>query len=201
MLRSRCLPPSPLLVSSFKLFPLYVPVSPVPRAERYKPCPVGLVLPLGCDRPQSPSLLLLASALSGHIIPGCIFWFKKKRSLHSDMSCCPAKINTPGQPRPHTLSLLPRRAVAYLCGGRTQASTLVNTPCPRTHVEIRGRNDPERRPPKPLASPIHMYVCIMWLLLVSCCHCCCCCTAAVRVKSVQAVASTAATVLLLRLIE
>ena len=63
MLRLRCLPPSPRSAPSSKLSPLNVPVSPVSRAERCKPCPAALVLTLGCSRPLPPSLLLLASAL------------------------------------------------------------------------------------------------------------------------------------------
>ena len=57
----------------FKLSSLDVPVSPVSRAERCKPCPVALVPTLGSSRPLPPSLLLLASALSGNLIPGCLF--------------------------------------------------------------------------------------------------------------------------------
>ena len=55
---------------------LYVPVSPVSRAGRCKPRPVALVPTLRSSRPLPPSLVLLASALSGNIIPGHMFLFK-----------------------------------------------------------------------------------------------------------------------------
>ena len=51
------LSPSPRSAPSFKLSPLYVPVSPVPRAERCKPCPVALVpTTLGCSASRSQPL-------------------------------------------------------------------------------------------------------------------------------------------------
>ena len=82
MLRSRYVPPSPRSAPSSKLSQLYVPVSAVSRAERCKPCPVALIPTLGCSQPLLPSLLLLASALSGNIIPGyfevCLFVRGKK---------------------------------------------------------------------------------------------------------------------------
>ena len=85
MLCSRCLPPSPRSAPSSKLSPLYVPVSPVSRAERCKPCPVALVPTLGFSRPLTPSLLLLASALSGNIIPGYkgSAWVPAKAGTHA----------------------------------------------------------------------------------------------------------------------
>ena len=73
MLRSRCLPPSPRSAPSSKLSPLYVPMSPVSRAERCKPCPVALVPTLGCSRPLPPSLLLLASAVRKYNTGTCLF--------------------------------------------------------------------------------------------------------------------------------
>ena len=69
-------PTSPRSAPSSKLSPLYVPVSPFSRAERCKPYPLALVPTLGCSRPLPPSLLLLASALSGNMIPGYVFVFK-----------------------------------------------------------------------------------------------------------------------------
>ena len=53
----------------FKLSTPYVLARPVFRAQRCKPCPVVLVSTLGCSRCLPPSPLLLASALSGNIIP------------------------------------------------------------------------------------------------------------------------------------
>ena len=91
MLRSPCLPPSPRWAPSCKLFPLYAHVSPVFRAEKCKPCPVALVPTLGCSRPLPPGLLLLASALSGNIRPGYVFFFLVKRFSHSDRSGHPAR--------------------------------------------------------------------------------------------------------------
>ena len=81
MLRSRCLPPSPRSAPSSKLSPLYVPVSPVSRADRCKPCPVALVPTLGCSRPLPPSLLLLACALSGKYYAGVCLLDKVKTVL------------------------------------------------------------------------------------------------------------------------
>ena len=91
MLRLRCLPPLPRSAPSSKLSPLYVPVSPVSRAERCKPCPEALVPTLGCSQPLPPSLLLLASALSGNLIPGYVFLCKQKLSFYSDTSSHPAR--------------------------------------------------------------------------------------------------------------
>ena len=60
-----CMPPSlspsPRSAPSSKLSPLYVPASPVPRAERCKPCPVALVPTLGCSASRSQPLDLLKS--------------------------------------------------------------------------------------------------------------------------------------------
>ena len=53
-----------LATPSSKLSPLYVPVSPVARAAKCKPCSVALVPTLGCCRPQT-NLDLLRSALPG----------------------------------------------------------------------------------------------------------------------------------------
>ena len=79
------------LASLGRLSPLYFPMSSASRAERYKPCYVALVPTLGCSRSLPPSLLLLASVLSGNITPGYVFLLKDKRSLHSDTSSYPAR--------------------------------------------------------------------------------------------------------------
>ena len=60
----------------FQDLPALCPCTPVSRAERCKPCLVALVPTLGCSRPLPPSLLLLAPALSGIIMPGYVFLFK-----------------------------------------------------------------------------------------------------------------------------
>ena len=89
-----------LAAPSSKPPPLYVPVSPVARAARCKPCLVALVSTLGCSRPPARNLDLLRSALSGRIIPESIFILKSKRSLHfSDTSSYPATKEAPAQPR------------------------------------------------------------------------------------------------------
>ena len=157
-------------------FPALCPVSPVSRTARCKPRPVALVPTLSCSRPLPPSLLLLASALSGNIIPGYVFLLKHKRSLHSDTSSYPTREkNTPGQQRPQTLSLQPRRAAARAAGERRPVYFCLH-PCPRTHVEIRGRNGPGWRAAKLHTNPIHMMinaattaVIHMLLLLLLCC--------------------------------
>ena len=137
MLRSRCMPPWPRSAPSSKLFTRYVPVSPVSRAERCKPCPVALVPTLGCSRPLPPSLLLLASALSGNIIPRYIFLLNYKRSLHSGRSRCPARKKN------HRVNHAYRRFRS--CLGERPSAAGERRPvypylqlCPRTHVEIRG---------------------------------------------------------------
>ena len=104
-------------------------------------------------------------------------------------------MNTPGQPRPQTLSLLARRAAARAAGERRPIYPWLH-PCPRTHVEIRGRNGPGRRAAKPHINPIHMYTAAT--TAVCCCYCCCC-AAAAEVNLVRAVAATAA--VLLKLVE
>ena len=78
-------------------------------------------------------------------------------------------INTPGQPRPQTLSLLPRRAAARAVGERRPVYPCLH-PCPRTHVEIRGRKGPGRRGPKPHTNPIYMYTAAT--SAACCCYCC-----------------------------
>ena len=107
------------------------------------------------------------------------------------------KISTPGQPRPQMLSLLLRRATARAVGECRPVYPCMH-PCSRTHVEIRGRNGPGRRPPrKKTTNPIHMRTAAT---AVCCCYCCCC-AAAPEVNLVRAVAAAAAVLLLLRLIE
>ena len=140
MLRSRCLPPSPRSAPSSKLSPLYVPVIPVSRAERCMPCPVALVPSLGCSRPLPPSLLPLASALFGNIIPGNVLLFKEKRSLHSDTSSYPTR-----EKSTHRVYHAHRRFRSCLDErppARRENAGRYNPclhPCPSTHVEIRGR--------------------------------------------------------------
>ena len=82
-------------------------------------------------------------------------------------------------------------------GGGAQADSPLSAPTPMTHVEIRGRNGPERRAPKPHTNPIHM--CTGATIAVCCCYCCCC--AAAEVNLLRAVAATTAAVLLLRFVE
>ena len=105
------------------------------------------------------------------------------------------KINTPGQPLPQTLSLLPRRAAARAAGERRPVYPCLH-PCPRTHVEIRGRNDLGRRAPEPYTNPIHM--CTVAINTFAVCRCYCCCCAAAKVNLVRAVAAAA---VLLSLVE
>ena len=111
-------PPSPCSALSSKLCPLYVPLSPVARAERCKPYPVALVPTLGCFRPPPPSLLLLASALSTSIIPGYIFMLKSKRSLFSRTRLAIPQEKRRRLTHTQTLSLVPRRARARAAGER-----------------------------------------------------------------------------------
>ena len=66
------------------------------------------------------------------------------------------KTNTPGQPRPQTLSLLPRRVAARATGERRPVYPCLH-PCPRTHVDIRGRN--ATRPQTQHKSDPHVYCC------------------------------------------
>ena len=130
-----------LAAPSSKLPPLYVPVSPVARAARCKPCPIALVPTLGYSRPLAGNLDLLRSAPPGRLISGSIFILKSKRSLHfSDTSSYPARKETPAHPDAFaraSTSAGPR-------GGRAPVSLCLH-PCPRTHGEIRGRNAPGRR--------------------------------------------------------
>ena len=82
MLPSRCMLPSLHPVPSSKLPPFCLPVSPVTRAARCKPCPVALVPILGCSRPPARNLDLVRSARPGRIIREDMFILKTKRSLH-----------------------------------------------------------------------------------------------------------------------
>ena len=137
MLRSRCLPPSLRSATSSKLSPLYVPVSPVSRAEGCKPCPV----PLCPYNTEYRDTSVCSSKNSPYIRTRLV---------------TPQKlINTLGQPRPQTLSLLPRRAAARAAGERRQVYPCLY-PCPRTHVEMRGRNGPGRRAPNPHTNLIQL---------------------------------------------
>ena len=80
-----------------------IPVNPVPRAERCKPCPVALVPILSCPGSSSQPLDHLKSALSGTIIPGSVFKLKSKRSVFSR-----TRLVIP-QTKKHTASTTPRR--------------------------------------------------------------------------------------------
>ena len=140
MLRSRCLPPSPLSVPTSKLSPLYVPVSP--RAERCKPCPVALVPILGCSRPLPPSLLLLASPLPGNIIPGYVFFSSKNDPYIR------TRLVTQQKKNKHTGSTMPTNAFASalsgrLRGGRAQTGLPLSAPM-STHP----RRDPGPKRPR-----------------------------------------------------
>ena len=156
------MPPSPHSAPTSKLSPLYVPVSPDSRAKRCKPCPVALVPTLGCSRPLPPSLLLLASALSGNIRRDMCFWCNKNGPYIRTRLVIPQEKNKhtgSTTPTDETLSLEPRRAAACAVGERRSVYPCLH-PCPRTHVEIRGRNGPGRRAPKTLHTPDpHMYCC------------------------------------------
>ena len=99
------------------------------------------------------------------------------------------------QPRPQMRSLLPRRAAARAAGEPRPIYSCLH-PCPRAHVDIRGRNGPGRRAPKPHTNPIHM--CTAATTAVCCRYCCCAATA--EVNLVRAVVAIAA-LLLLRLVE
>ena len=140
-LPSRCMPPSLRSAPSSKLPPLYVPVSPVARAARCKPCPVVLVPTLGCSRPPARNLDLLTSALSGRIIPEHILLLKSERLLNfADASSHPARKEAP----PHPNAFARASTIAGPRGGRAPDS-----PClyqfPRTHGKIRGPNGPGMR--------------------------------------------------------
>ena len=112
---------------SSKLPPFYVPVSPVARAARCKPCPVALVPTLGCSRPPARNLDLVRSALSGRIIPEDIFILETKRSLHfSDTSSYPQEKE---YRLTQTLSLVPRQARARAAGERR-----ISLVCTHAHV-------------------------------------------------------------------
>ena len=141
MLPSRCMLASLRSAPSFKLPPFCVPVSPVARAARCKPCPVALVPTLGCSRPPARNLDLVRSILSGRIMPEDIFILKTKRPLHfSDTSRYPARKEASAHPDAFARA----STSAGLRGGRAPNFPCLH-PCPRTHGEIRGRNAPGRR--------------------------------------------------------
>ena len=176
---------------------LYIP-EPYPwfHSEKCKPCPVALVPTLGCSRPLPPSLLLLASALPGDIIPGYVFFVLVKTVLTFGPAWLHRKenINTLGQPRPQKLLLLARRAAVSAARERRPIYLCLH-PLPRAHVEFRGRNGPGRRAPEPHANPIRM--CTAATTAVCCCFCCCC-AAAAEANLVRAVAATAAVLRLVK---
>ena len=152
----------------FHASPLYVPVSPVSREERCKPCPVALVRTLGCSRPLPLSLLLLASALSGNIIPGFCLFCSSKNGHNIRI-----RLVTPQKKSKHTGSTMPTDAfapastsAARAAGGRKPICPCLH-PCPCTHVEIRGQNSPGRHAPKPHNNPIHMCILLLLLLYVA----------------------------------
>ena len=202
MLRSRCLPPSPRSAPSSKAFPALCPCEPRLPPGEMQPVPYGArsntrLLPAFASQPPPAGIRSVRKYL-----PGYVFLFKYKRSLHSDTSRYPAK----GKKK-HTGSTTPTDAFApaLMSGrprdGRAQAGAPLSAPiCSRTHVEIRGRNGPGRRAPKPHTNPIHVYVYTAATTAVCCCYCCCC-AAAAEVSLVRAVAASTAAVLLLRLVE
>ena len=101
----------------FQAFPLYVPLSPVARAERCKPCLVTLTPTLCFFRPLTPGLLL-TRALSGSILPGSVFMLKFKWSLFSRTSIVIPQEKKHRLTHTHTLSLVPRRARVRAAGER-----------------------------------------------------------------------------------
>ena len=143
-LPSRCMQPALRWAPSSKLPPLYIPVSPVARAARWKPCPAALVPTLAWSRRPARNLDLLRSALSRHIMTESVFILKSKRSLHfSDMSSYPKRKEAPAHPD------------AFACASTSVRPRSVRapvSPClhprPRTHGEIRGRSGPGQRAPE-----------------------------------------------------
>ena len=141
MQASRCMPPSLHSAPSSKLPPFCVPVSPVARAARCKPCPVALVPTRGCSRPRAGNHDLVRSALSERIKDEDIFILKTKRSLHfSDTSSYPARKEAPA----HSDAFARASTSAGPRCGRAPNFPWLH-PCPRTHGEIRDRNAPGRR--------------------------------------------------------
>ena len=144
MLRSRCLPPSPRSAPSSKLYPLYVPVSPVSCAERCKPCPVALVPTLGCS-PASTSQPPPASILSvrKYNTGICIFCSSKNGPYIR------TRLVTSLDKNKHTGSTTPTDAFAPAStsgrplGRRAQAGLPLSAPMP-THP----RRDPGPKRPK-----------------------------------------------------
>ena len=132
--------PSPRSASSSELFPLFAPLSPVARAERCKPCPVALVLTLGCFWPAPPSFLLFASGLSGSILPRYLFMLKSKWSSFSGTRLIIPQEKRQRPTHLQALSLVPRRARARATEKRRFTLRLCLHPCPRTHGEICVKN-------------------------------------------------------------
>ena len=119
-----------------KLHPLYVPVIPVVRAERSKPCPVALVPTLACSRPPAKNLNLLRPAIQVRTkVPEYIIFLKSKRSLHwSSTSSYPARYDAPSYP-----DAFPRVSTSTGPRGGREPVFLCLYPCSPTHGEIRGR--------------------------------------------------------------
>ena len=140
MLPSRCMLPSLHPVPSSKLPPFCLPVSPVTRAARCKPCPVALVPILGCSRPPARNLDLVRSAMSGSIMTED-FFNENKTVLtffgHVELS---RKKRSTGSPRRFRSCLDERGHAPW-----ESVHFPYLQPCPRTHGEIRGRNAPGRR--------------------------------------------------------
>ena len=89
------------LSAIFQAFPVLCLCKPRLQRGEMQACPVALVPTLGCSRPLLPSLLLVASALSGNIIPGYVFLLSKNGPY---IRTC---IVTPQAKREHTRSITP----------------------------------------------------------------------------------------------
>ena len=132
MLRSRCLLPSPRAAPSSKLSPLYVPVSPVSRVERCKPCPVARVPTLGCSWPLPPNL----SSCWHPLCPVC------PEIYYRDMSICLRKngpyirtrLVTPQEKYKHTGSTTPSDGFFRSCLDKRPPAQAVLPLCVCTHV-------------------------------------------------------------------
>ena len=177
MLRLRCLPLSPRSAPSPKLSLLYVAVSPVSRAERCKPCPAVLVPTLGCSRPLPPGLLLLASALSGSMIPGICLFVQVKTVLTFGHVYLP-----PQEKNKHTGSCTPPDAFAPASTSGRESAGRFTLVCTHAHAPTSrsgAETAPGRRTPKPRTNPIHMCTAATYVAAS-------CCAAAAEVKIVWA---------------
>ena len=159
-------------------------------------CSNTRLLPASTFQPLPASIRSVRKNNTG-IIYMCFCSSKNGPYIRTRLVTPQEKMNTLRQPRPQTLSLLPRRAAARAAGERRLVYPCLHL-CPRTHVEIRGRNGPGRGAPKPYTNPIHMCI-VVTTTAVRCCYCCCR-AAAAEVNLVRTVAATTAGVLLLRLI-